>query len=88
MSEPIADIPLEEIVPLIDWGFFLYAWDFQGRYPEILDDPEKGEQARILINDARSWLDRIQAGRLLRASGVVWDFPGPVQGRRYSSVQG
>jgi 5-methyltetrahydrofolate--homocysteine methyltransferase len=69
------DIPLEEIIPLIDWGFFLYAWEFKGKFPEILDDPERGEEARNLLRDARGWLDRIQAGKLLHASAVVGIFP-------------
>ncbi len=70
-----SDIPLEDIVPLIDWGFFLYAWDFKGKYPAILDDPERGEEARNLLRDARSWLDRVIAGKLLKAAAVVGIFP-------------
>ncbi|RKX71692.1 MAG: methionine synthase, partial [Spirochaetes bacterium] len=69
------DIPLEEIIPLIDWGFFLYAWEFKGKYPAILEDPVRGEEARNLLRDARSWLDRIIAGKLLKAAGVVGIFP-------------
>ncbi|MCK5250725.1 MAG: methionine synthase, partial [Spirochaetaceae bacterium] len=75
-----ADIPLEEIIPLIDWGFFLYAWEFKSKYPEILDDPERGEEARNLLRDARSWLDRIVAGKLLRAAAVVGIFPSQSSG--------
>jgi 5-methyltetrahydrofolate--homocysteine methyltransferase len=74
------DIPLNEIIPLIDWSFFLYAWEFKGQYPEILDDPEKGEEARRLIRDAHSWLERIQVGKLLKASAVIGIFPAQSRG--------
>ena len=32
----------------VDWTFFFHAWELKGRYPAILDDPEKGEVAREL----------------------------------------
>jgi 5-methyltetrahydrofolate--homocysteine methyltransferase len=35
------DFPLENLVPYIDWSFFLYTWDIRGRYPAILEDPLK-----------------------------------------------
>ena len=74
------DIPLDEVIPLIDWGFFMKAWEFDGRYPDILDDPKKGDEARKLRKDAEGWLDRIRAGRLLRAAAVVGLFPAHSSG--------
>ena len=73
-------IPLEEIVPLIDWGFFLYAWEIKAKYPDVLDHPEIGEQARKLLSDAHSWLNRIISGRLLEARAVVGIFPAASRG--------
>ena len=69
------DIPLKEVRPLIDWGFFLRAWEFDGKYPGILDSPDQGKEARRLMNDANAWLDRIEAGKLLRAKAVIGLFP-------------
>ena len=74
------DIPLDEVIPLIDWSFFLKAWEFDGRYPDILEDPEKGAEVRSLLKDAEGWLDRIRAGRLLRAAAVVGLFPAQSSG--------
>ena len=54
----------------IDWQFFFYAWELKGKYPQILDDPEKGEAARSLFADANHLLDQIVAEELLTARGV------------------
>ena len=65
------DYPLAELVDYIDWAPFFQAWELKGRYPEILDDPSVGEQARTLHADARAMLDRIVSEGLLSARGVV-----------------
>ncbi len=74
------NIPLSEVIPLIDWSFFFRAWEIDGKYPAILDHPEKGMEARRLMNDARSWLDRIQVGNLLEAAAVAGIFPAQSRG--------
>jgi len=65
------DYSLAELVDYIDWSPFFQAWELKGRYPEILDDPSVGEQARALYADAREMLDRIVSEGLLSARGVV-----------------
>ena len=35
----LADFPLAEIVPFIDWSPFFMSWELKGKYPAILDDP-------------------------------------------------
>ncbi|NCA88849.1 MAG: methionine synthase [Gammaproteobacteria bacterium] len=69
------DIPLSEITPYIDWTFFFHAWELKGRFPQILDDPEKGEEARKLFDDAHALLERIVRERWLRAAAVIGLFP-------------
>jgi 5-methyltetrahydrofolate--homocysteine methyltransferase len=69
------DVPLEEIRPFIDWSPFFAAWELNGAYPRILDDPHKGEEARKLFADAQSWLDAIIAGKWLQARAVIGLFP-------------
>ncbi len=69
------EYPLAELVDYIDWTPFFQAWEIKGKYPGILDDPDVGEQATILYNDARAMLDRIVSEGLLRARGVVGLFP-------------
>ena len=69
------DFPLEEIRPYVDWTFFFHAWQMKGSYPKILDDPEKGTEARKLFEDGQNLLDRIIEEKLLRARAVIGLFP-------------
>ena len=74
------DIDLAAVVPYIDWTFFFHAWQLKGRFPKILDDPEKGEEARKLYADAQAMLRQIIAERWLRAAAVVGLFPANAVG--------
>lgn len=69
------DFPLEKLIPYIDWSFFLYTWDIRGRYPAILEDPLKGEEAKILIADAEEMLADIISYKWLKANGIIGIFP-------------
>ncbi|HHI77535.1 MAG TPA: methionine synthase, partial [Gammaproteobacteria bacterium] len=69
------DIDLRQIVPYIDWTFFFHAWQLRGRFPKILDDPEKGEEARKLYADAQAMLQQIIDEGWLKARAVVGLFP-------------
>ena len=71
----IADQPLDELVPFIDWSPFFHTWELRGRYPGIFDDPYVGKQARELYDDARRLLDEIVAGKLLQARAVYGFYP-------------
>jgi 5-methyltetrahydrofolate--homocysteine methyltransferase len=69
------DYPLEEIRPYIDWTPFFHSWQMKASYPKILDDPEKGTEARRLFEDAQGLLDRIVVEKWLRARAVIGLFP-------------
>jgi 5-methyltetrahydrofolate--homocysteine methyltransferase len=79
-TQVIDAIPLSELRRYIDWTPFFQAWELGGKYPAILDDPSVGEQARSLLADAESMLDRIQSDRLLKVSAVVGLFPAASDG--------
>ena len=64
----------------VDWTFFFHAWELKGRYPAILDDPEKGEVARDLFAAANELLDEIVAEGLLQARGVYGFWPASAEG--------
>jgi 5-methyltetrahydrofolate--homocysteine methyltransferase len=68
-------IPLEELVPYIDWTFFFTAWDLKGRFPEILDHPQYGKAARDLYASAQLLLERIVGDELLTANAVYGFWP-------------
>jgi 5-methyltetrahydrofolate--homocysteine methyltransferase len=74
------DVPLDVLVPYIDWRFFFTAWELPGRFPEVLDDPVYGAAARDLYGEATRLLDRIVHERLLRARGVYGFWPAQSDG--------
>lgn len=75
-----ADWPLAELVDLIDWRFFLSAWEFRGPMEQVLADPVKGEAARKTLADGKAMLEEIIAGKWLRASGVAAILPARSSG--------
>ncbi|MBU0499191.1 MAG: methionine synthase [Gammaproteobacteria bacterium] len=76
----LSDIDLQAITPYIDWTFFFHAWQLRGRYPQILEDAEKGEEARKLLADAEAMLQNIIDGKWLRGAAIVGLFPADAQG--------
>ncbi|WP_395621548.1 methionine synthase [Dokdonella sp.] len=69
------DIPLAELLPVIDWTPFFQAWELHGHYPAILTDPVVGAQASELFGDAKAILERVVAERWLKAKAVVGFWP-------------
>jgi 5-methyltetrahydrofolate--homocysteine methyltransferase len=76
----LGDVPLGELLPYIDWTFFFAAWELKGRFPQILSDPQKGEAARDLYEQAQRHLERIVQGKLLRAAAVYGLWPARSEG--------
>ena len=66
---------LSEIRNYIDWTFFFHAWEMKGKYPNILEHPEKGSEARKLFDDANILLDKIITDKMLEARAVIGFFP-------------
>jgi 5-methyltetrahydrofolate--homocysteine methyltransferase len=71
----IDPVPLEEILPYIDWTPFFHVWELRGIYPDILERPGMGETARELFDNARKLLDEIVAGKKLQARAAYGFFP-------------
>lgn len=69
------DFDIADAERFIDWNFFFPAWGLKGHYPEILDHPEKGAEARRLMADAQALLARIRDEKLLTLQAVVGIFP-------------
>ena len=63
--------PLAELVPYIDWMPFFHAWEFAGKFPQILQDPLIGEAARGLYADAQRMLQTLLDEQWLEARAVV-----------------
>ncbi|GIX35643.1 MAG: methionine synthase [Lysobacteraceae bacterium] len=71
----LRELPLETLLPYIDWTPFFQTWELSGRFPAILDDPVVGAQARELFADAQAMLERIVGERWLTAHGVCGLWP-------------
>jgi 5-methyltetrahydrofolate--homocysteine methyltransferase len=69
------DYPLEELVRYIDWMPFFNAWEFAGKFPDILTDPAVGEATCNLYADARRMLKTLITERWVKARGVIGIFP-------------
>ena len=75
-----ADYPLTELLGHIDWMPFFNAWEFAGKFPDILTDPVVGEAASNLYADARRMLKALIAERWLKVNAVVGLFPAGAVG--------
>jgi 5-methyltetrahydrofolate--homocysteine methyltransferase len=74
------NIDLADLLPLIDWTPFFQTWELQGRYPDILEDANKGEAARSLFADAQAMLKQIIDEKWLGARATVGIFPAASDG--------
>jgi 5-methyltetrahydrofolate--homocysteine methyltransferase len=79
-SRVIADQPLQSLVEYIDWTFFFSAWELRGKFPAILDHPERGPAARELYQHAQELLAKIINEKRLTASAVYGFWPANSDG--------
>ncbi|HLA71717.1 MAG TPA: vitamin B12 dependent-methionine synthase activation domain-containing protein, partial [Steroidobacteraceae bacterium] len=69
------DVPLASLTPYIDWMPFFNAWEFTGKFPDVLSDPTRGPAATSLYKDAQEMLATIVREHWLQARAVVGFFP-------------
>ncbi|MFV2060282.1 MAG: methionine synthase [Gammaproteobacteria bacterium] len=69
------DMPLEYLVPYIDWTPFFHTWELKMSYPKIFDDAKIGAEAKKLFNDAQQMLQQIISEKWLTARAVTGFFP-------------
>ena len=74
------DYPLAELVDYIDWSPFFTTWGLRGKYPNILENPEIGEEARELLKDAEMLLQTVIAEKRFQARAAVGFFPANAVG--------
>ena len=68
------DYPLAELLDYIDWSPFFTTWGLRGKYPNILENPEIGEEACKLLTDAETLLRTIVEEQRFQARAVVGIF--------------
>ncbi|MCH8961303.1 MAG: dihydropteroate synthase, partial [Bacteroidetes bacterium] len=74
------NIELEDLRNYIDWMPFFNAWEFHGKFPNILSDATVGDAARSLYADATAMLDRIIVEKWLQAKAVFGFHPANSDG--------
>ena len=79
-ARELAEVPLRDLVPYVDWTPFFSAWELRGTYPRIFENPEWGAKARELFDDAQAMLKRLVDGGGLRARALYGFFPANAAG--------
>ncbi|MCU0432638.1 MAG: methionine synthase [Bacteroidia bacterium] len=74
------DYPLHILVPYIDWTPFFHSWEMKGSYPKILNDAERGTEAKKLFADAQAMLEKIITEKWLTARAVLGLWPANASG--------
>ena len=70
-AQQVISPPLEELIDTIDWSPFFSTWEMKGKYPDILEDPVKGEEAKKLLADAHALLKKLTDEEIIQVKGVV-----------------
>ena len=68
-------IELDGLRDYIDWMPFFNAWEFHGKFPQILSDNVVGQAATSLFKDATTMLDRVIEEEWLQARAVLGFHP-------------
>ena len=71
---------LAQLSEVIDWTPFFTAWELRGSYPQILNDPRQGAQARELLAEGQAMLARLLDDDRVSAHGVVGLWPARREG--------
>ncbi|KRY89959.1 Methionine synthase [Trichinella pseudospiralis] len=74
------DYDIQQLIPYIDWKPFFDVWQLRGKYPnrgfpKLFDDPDIGEEAKRVFDDAQQLLSKICNESLLQANAVIGIFP-------------
>lgn len=73
-------IPVEEIVPYIDWSPFFWSWEMRGMYPGILNSKKWGVQAKKLFADAQRLIKDIIAHKRWKPAASIGIWPAARNG--------
>ncbi len=84
-TQVFRNIPLEDLVPFIDWKCFFDVWQLRGkypngRYPKIFQDKTVGAEARKVFDEAQVMLEEIIRDGSLEARAVVGFYPAQAKG--------
>jgi len=71
---------LEIISRYIDWEPLFHAWNFYGRFPELLKKENSGHEAKKLFSDAQKMLEQLLSEKWLKACAMIGFWPANSRG--------
>jgi 5-methyltetrahydrofolate--homocysteine methyltransferase len=71
----LESVPLEGLVPYIDWTPFFAVWELRGTFPRIFENPDWGDRAREVYDDAQAMLSGLVEQKRLGARASWGLFP-------------
>lgn len=70
----VTNYKISDLRPYIDWTFFFVAWEMKKLYPDILEDPNYGDEAKKIFEDANNILDFIEKDNIINIKGIFGIF--------------
>jgi 5-methyltetrahydrofolate--homocysteine methyltransferase len=74
------DFPLSTLREFIDWTPFFHTWGLKGVYPRILEEGDRGVQAKQLFAEGNALLHRMIEKKSITARAVYGFFPANAVG--------
>jgi 5-methyltetrahydrofolate--homocysteine methyltransferase len=65
------EIPLDRLAEFIDWTPYFLTWELKAQFPQILEHPTYGEQAKTLYADGKKLLDDIIRNKRAKPKAVA-----------------
>ena len=75
------NVPVEELVPFIDWSPFFWTWELRGVFPKILSHPKYGEEATRLYEDGQRILKQLMEDDRLQPKAAFGLWPANTNGQ-------
>mmetsp|Transcript_30727 Transcript_30727/g.59936 ORF Transcript_30727/g.59936 Transcript_30727/m.59936 type:complete len:1259 (-) Transcript_30727:271-4047(-) len=84
-TKTFKNVPLEDLLPFIDWNPFFSVWQIRGKYPnrnypKIFNDETVGAQAKSLYDEAIVMLKDFASNKRLEARGIIGFYPANSDG--------
>jgi 5-methyltetrahydrofolate--homocysteine methyltransferase len=76
----LESVSLKDLVDYIDWTPFFAVWELRGTYPRIFENPDWGEKAREVFDDAQEMLATLLEDGALKARATYGLFPASAVG--------
>jgi len=83
-AKRIITIKPSEVVPMIDWSPFFWAWQIKGTFPDVLKNEKYGKEATQLFEDAQKILRQMVANPRLQLKGTFGIWPAQSDGEDVS----